>query len=223
VNVNWGYDDDPPRVIVGIVADARYAGAAEDPEPAAYLPNAQFAANAVYVTMRLAEGTTSAVQQARSVLRELDATLAMTSISRIEEAIARDRASTQFYMTLLTIFSVLSLTLAAVGLYTVVAYAVGQRTREIGIRIALGSGRTGVTLLVAREGAVPVLSGLALGLVFSGAAKTVIQSLLVGVDRSDVSAAAAAVVVLVAVCATATLLPALRAARLHPSVALRAE
>jgi predicted permease len=222
-SVSWGFDEDPVRTIVGVVGDARFAGATEEPEPAVYIPNAQFAANQVYVVLRLEDGAPSAIPGARSVLRELDADLAVTRVSRIEEEIARDQASTRFYLTLISIFSLIALVLAAVGLYGVVAYAVDRRTREIGVRIALGAGRGDVTALVVRQGVGPALVGLVAGLAFARVGSRALESLLFGVAPFDPTAVAGATALLLAVVLLATFIPATRAARVPPATALRAE
>jgi putative ABC transport system permease protein len=223
LSISWGFDDDPVRTIVGIVGDARSTSATEPDEPAAYLPNAQFGANVAYVTMRLARGARTAVPEARAVLKELDPALAITGVERIEDVVARELAPTRFYLTLIGVFSVLALVLAAVGLYGVVAYSVSRRTREIGIRVALGARSGEVVGMAVREGVAPALVGIVVGVMGSLFGSRALRSLLYGVEPQDPSTLVAVTGILLAVVLAATFVPARRASRVPPSEALRIE
>lgn len=138
LDVHWGFGDDPTRTVVGVVGDVRSRSATEEPGPAVYVPNAQFAANSMYTVLHLAPGVESAMDAVRDVLGGLDPNLAVPNVHRIEDVLRSELAPTRFYLTLLGVFSVLAVVLASVGLYGVVAFLVTRRTREIGIRIALG-------------------------------------------------------------------------------------
>ncbi|KPJ82881.1 MAG: hypothetical protein AMS19_06345, partial [Gemmatimonas sp. SG8_23] len=190
---------------------------------AIYLPNPQFGANTGYMSVRLAPSVGSAIPQVRGVLRRLDPSLAIWNVTTMEDVVAEAHAPTVFYTTLLSVFSIVSLVLAAVGLYGVVAYAVTQRTREIGIRIALGAASDQVVGLVLREGVRPALVGIALGLGLSWAAARVLSSLLFGVTWADPLTLIVASGTLLAVTVTATAIPARRASRVAPASALQAE
>jgi predicted permease len=222
-SVSWGFAEDPARTIVGVVRDVRTGSATAAPEPAVYIPNAQFAANSMYVSMRLGPGVETAIPQARGVVRELDGSLAVTGVERIEEAVQREYATPRFYLTLLAVFSALAVTLAAVGLYGVVAFAVGRRTSEIGIRIALGADSGSVVGMVLRQGLRPAAAGIAVGLAVSMLGVRLLESLLYGVAPYDPVTVLGATALLAGVVFAATLLPARRASRIPPATALRAE
>ena len=223
LSVSWGFDDDPVRTIVGVVGDARSSSATEPDGPAAYLPNAQFGVNVMYVTMRLAPGARTALPAARTVLENMDPALAITDAARIENEVADQLAPTRFYLTLIGVFSVLALVLASVGLYGVVAYSVSRRTREIGIRVALGATGGDVVGMALKEGVTPALLGVAAGLVGALLGGGALRSLLYGVGPQDPATLAAVTGVLLAVVFAATFLPARRASRVPPSEALRLE
>ena len=211
------------RTIVGVVGDARSTSATEPDDPAAYLPNAQFGANVAYVTMRLERGARTALPAARAVLKQLDPALAITDAERIEDVVAKEMAPTRFYLTLIGVFSVLALILAAVGLYGVVAYSVSRRTREIGIRVALGARSGEVVGMALREGVSPALLGVFAGIAGSLIGSRALGSLLYGVEPQDPGTLAAVTGILLAVVLAATFVPARRASRVPPSEALRIE
>jgi predicted permease len=223
MGLSWGYDDDPPRTVVGVVGNTRTRSATEPDVPTAYFPNAQFGVNSVYMTMRLARGARSALPSARQMLEEMDPSLAITDVSRLEDVVADELASTRFYLTLLGGFSVLALILASVGLYGVVAFAVSRRTREIGIRVALGAKDDDVVGMVVREGMAPALFGVVIGLGGSLLAGRALTALLYGVEPNDPVTIAAVTAILLVVALAATLLPARRASRIPPSTALRTD
>ena len=223
VDVSWGYDDDPPRTVVGVVGDVRSESATRTDEPAVYLPNAQFGANVAYVTLALTPGAPGAIAPARAVLAELDPAMAITNVERLEDAVRREGAATRFYLSLLVLFSGMALLLAAVGLYGVVAYAVSRRTREIGIRMALGAREDEVVGLVVRQGLGPTLAGVVLGLAGSWYGARLLQALLFGMAPQDPVVLAGATLLLLLVTGVAIILPARRAARIPPASALRSE
>jgi predicted permease len=223
VSANIGFSDEPPRTIVGVVEDVRVGSAIAAPEPAIYIPNAQFAINNMYVSLRLAPRRASVIPEVRDVLRELDGGLAITNMERIEDAVAREHATPLFYMTLLAVFSALAVILTAVGLYGVVAYAVSRRTAEIGIRIALGADGGDISGMVLRQGIRPALAGIVLGLALSLLGTGLLDSLLYGIAPYDPLTLMTATATLAGVVFAATLLPALRASRIAPTKALRAE
>ena len=223
VSASWAFEDDPERTIVGVVGDVRTESARSGDEPAAYIPNAQFGVNTAYVYLSLGAGTTSALAEARRVLSELDPALAIQNPERIETVVEAEQASAVFYVTLLSTFSLLALVLAAVGLYGVISYVVSRRTREIGIRIALGAASNDVVGMVLTQGGRPALLGMAAGLATTALAERVLGSLLYGVPARDPLTLVAATALLGLVVLAAIILPARRAARVPAASALRAD
>jgi putative ABC transport system permease protein len=142
-----------------------------------------------------------------------------TMEQRVADSLAQPRVS----VTLLTVFAAVALALAAVGIYGVVSYAVTQRTREIGIRMALGARQGDVLRLVVRQGMLPAVAGVALGLAGALAATRAMASLLYGVGAADPLTFAVVALFLATVALVATYVPARRATRVAPTEALRYE
>ncbi len=223
VSASWGFDKEPDWTIVGVVGDTRVSDATRPDIPTIYLPNAQFGVNIAYFTVRRAPGALSVLPAARQLLADMDPELAITREESLVDAVARETASTRFYMTLLGVFSVLAVVLAAVGLYGVVAYSVSRRVREIGIRRALGARAEDVVGLVVRQGVAPALLGVAVGLVASWFGARTMGALLYGVEPGDPLTLAGVTALLLLVVLVASLVPARRAAAIHPGSALREE
>jgi predicted permease len=222
-DVSWSFAETPPLTIVGVVGDVRGRAATEDPEPALYLSNAQFGANSIYVWMRLRPGVATVMPEVRAALAELDPDLAITDVATVEEVVAAQQDAPRFYLTLLTVFSALALVLSVIGLYGVVAFSVAQRTREIGIRIALGAEADRVVGMVLGQSVRPIAAGVVLGLMLSLAGARVLESLLFGVQPSDPVTIVLVTSFLIVVSVAATVLPASRAARIEAASALRSE
>jgi len=159
----------------------------------------------------------------RAIVHDIDPTIPAPEISMVRSSFATELAAPRFNTILLAIFAGLALILAAVGLFGVLSYTVSRRTREIGIRVALGARADDVRGLVVRQGMGPVLAGLALGVIASFFAARVLASLLYGVAAHDTLAFVAAGVVLTATAMVACYLPARRATRVDPMTALRSE
>jgi ABC-type antimicrobial peptide transport system permease subunit len=160
---------------------------------------------------------------ARGVLRALDSRLPMYRAEAFDALERRALARPRFYLLLLALFAALAIGLAGVGIYGVVAYAVTRRTREIGLRMALGARPREVIRLVVWQGIRPALAGAALGLAGALAAGRVIAGLLFQVQPRDPATIAAVMALVLAVVVVACALPAWRATRIPPSSALRAE
>jgi ABC-type antimicrobial peptide transport system permease subunit len=156
-------------------------------------------------------------------VQELDTELPVSDILTMDQIIGKSTLDASFNATLLLAFAVLSLVLAAVGLFGVLSYIVGQRTSEIGIRIAIGAQRGEVLRLMLSDGLRPASIGLLLGLAGGGAASQNIRDLLYGTQPLDPSVFAGVAILLLAVACMACLLPAWRASRLDPIQALRNE
>lgn len=207
--------------VVGIVQDAKYNNLAEEPIPFLYEPLLQDYAPAASLHVRTsgpAAGLVSTVQQA---VREMDPSLALFRLEplsrRVEESLDGPRAN----VVLLAVFGLLALVLAAIGIYGVTSYTVSQQTREIGIRMALGAGRTGVMALVFRQAMVVVGIGLITGMILAAMLARAIQSLLVETTWMDFGTYLVTAAILALVAAIATIIPASRATRIDPLIALR--
>jgi ABC-type antimicrobial peptide transport system permease subunit len=163
------------------------------------------------------------MREALASLSSVDARLPAFAVRTLSELVSRSLAQRTFALALVQAFAIIALILAAIGLYGVLAYTVAGRTREIGVRMALGAPAAHVLGLVARESASVVGIGLAIGAVAAVGAGRAIAGLLYGIGPVDPLSLLAAVAALALVCALATLLPARRALRIDPLLALKAE
>jgi len=213
-----------PIEIIGVVKDAKYTGVRDQiPRQVffAFLENDFAGGSVMYVrTMNRAETAFGSIREA---MRQLDPDIPMYNPRTLESQIDQSLLNDRLIATLSTAFGALATLLAVVGLYGVMAFTVARRTREIGVRMALGADVTDVVWLVMREVCLLVGTGLALGLVAAAAATRAISSQLYGVTASDPAAMAGAVVLLLAVALVAGYLPARRATRVNPVLALRCE
>ena len=214
--------------VVGVVGDAREGGLALDVEPAIYRPFHQAPEAAMSIVVRVdagrgAAGATDAVNAVRSVVAAIDPAVPVSEIRTMEQRVADDVARPRVTASLLLSFAIIALALGAVGIYGVIAYAVGRRTREIGLRMALGARRIDVVGMVLRESAVLAGSGIAIGIAGAVFATRALRSLLYGVEPGDPMTLAMVSVVLAAVALGASWLPARRAARVDPAVALQSD
>jgi len=175
------------------------------------------------VVARLVPGTSNALAIIRREVRNVDPKLALRDAEKLEDTVTRSVGPATFYLTLLAVFAGIAVTLAVVGLYGVVSYLVSRRTREIGIRIALGAKATDVVRLVLAQGVRPVGIGVVVGLLGSHWGTRVLSSLLYNVSPQDVATLAVTTFLLLGVASLAILLPARRASRVAPTEALRAE
>jgi len=157
----------------------------------------------------------------REELRELDPRQPVTAVRSMDDVKRRAMATETFQMTLLTVFAAIGLLLAAAGIYGLIAYSVSQRTREFGIRLALGADRRTILLAVLRQGAWLAVGGVALGSAGSLLVTRTLQSFVFGVSTLDLTTFAVVAAILLVVSVLASLVPALRAVRLNPVAALR--
>jgi predicted permease len=209
--------------IVGVVGDVAQEGVTAEPYPQVYRPIAQAPTRGVAVAIRTAGDPLQVAAAARAALRQVDPELPLSDLRTMDDRIGEDLAQPRVGVLLLSVFAAVALALAAIGIYGVIAYGVAQRTREIGIRLALGASTADVRRLVVRQGMVPVLLGVAAGIVGALALTRLMTGLLYGVSATDPLTYALVAFFLAGVALVASWLPARRATRVQPVVALRQE
>jgi len=213
--------------VVGVVQDVHDQSLAAEGRPWLYVVHDQFPVGYMSVVLRTQGSPAALVNPSRAVLAEVDADVPMFRVRTMSEWISASMASNRFYAMLTGIFGVLALGLAGVGVYGVLAQAVGERTREIGLRIALGASTERVIAQVVRDGLRPAAAGLALGLLLAFALTRLLARfltpMLYAIGPSDAPTYALGALVMLLLAVAAAFLPARRAARVDPMVALRAE
>jgi predicted permease len=207
--------------VVGIAADVRDHGPSARVLPTLYLSYGQFPVNSLTVVAQGRGDPAALVEPMRGMLRQLDADVPMYRVRSMEQVAANAVAQPRLYMVLIASFASTAVLLAAIGLYGVMAYAVGQRTREIGIRLALGARRGEVLGMVIRHAGALAITGIALGLVAAAFASRVLRAQLFEVAPTDVATYATVAAGLLLVALVASWIPARRAARVDPLTALR--
>jgi predicted permease len=215
--------------IVGVVGDVHDRGLEEKPAESIYFPMVRFdakeewAPRSFFLVVRGQVDPAALVAPIRGVIRELDPNLPLSRVGPMREMVARSMARTSFTMLLLVIAAAVALLLGAVGIYGVISYVVGQRKREIGVRMALGAQRRDISRMVLREGLAVTLTGVAIGLAFALAVTRLMIALLYGVTPTDPATFVAVPVLLAAVSLFASWMPARRAAAVDPQEAIRYE
>jgi predicted permease len=208
---------------IGVVGNVRHSEPAAEPEPMLYLCQFQQYRSVMSFVVRTRSDPRGIVPQARSTLAELDPDQPFTHLATLEEVVDDAIARPRSVATLLGLFALLAGLLAAVGLYGVLSFSVARRTRELGIRQALGARRSTVVAMVVREGMYFVLGGLIAGVITAAIAGRLLESMLFGITSADPLALFAAALVLIITGLLASTIPAARAARTHPAGALREE
>ena len=211
------------RTIVGIVGDIRSRGVSTSPEPEVYTPHSQMGSDYLTLHVRTPPGALPILPDVRNEVRSLDPNVPLRGVGNLETAVSRSMGPARFYSLLLAIFATLAVVLATVGLYGVVAYLVTRRTREIGIRMALGAGAADVVRLVLSQGMRPAIVGIVLGLGGAYLTSTALRSMLYNVKALDVTTLVTVAGLLLVVTIVATLVPARRASRISPITILRME
>jgi predicted permease len=208
--------------VVGIVGDVRYGRIQEPPRPDVYVSYYQFPMTfRMMVFLRAKADPASLVEPARRALREVAPGFPVYDIATLQMRIGGALAETRFLAQLFSVFAVLALVLATIGAYGVISYSVARRTREMGVRIALGATQRDLTRLVVGQAVVLAAAGGALGLVGALGAVELIRSRLYGVEPTDPVTLAGIVVLLTAVVVIASWIPARRAAGVSAMQALR--
>jgi putative ABC transport system permease protein len=209
--------------VVGVIADVRAFGLEEPAEGEMYFPYWQQPDALIGITLRTSGDPASLVRQLRAAVWSVDREQPVTHMLTMSALAAESLAFRRTGMTLAGASGLLALALAAIGIYGVLSYSVSRRTREIGVRVALGATRGEVAALVVREGLMMTAIGVAIGLAAAAGLTQFLTSILFDVRPGDPLTYAAVSVILIAVALAATWLPARRAASLDPLVALRAE
>lgn len=209
--------------IVGVIGDIKQQGLASETEPEAVASALQWPRFQMTVVLRTALDPMSLASAVRREVADLDKNLPLYGVQTMDEVLAKEVATQRFNAGALAGFALLAVLLAAVGIYGVMAYGVSQRTREIGVRMALGAERTRVLQMVLSEGLRLALLGVVLGVAAAFALTRLMRSLLFGVKASDPATFAAVTLALIGVALAACWIPARRATKVDPVVALRYE
>ena len=207
--------------VIGVIGDVRHTSLEESPVPQIYQPVSE--TDGGYVVVRTSRTPKAVAAEIRSALHAIDPNLAASDIQTMGQLESAASARRRFQTSLLTIFAAIALLLALVGLYGLMAYSVGSRTREVGIRMALGAERSDVILLVLKKAALLLALGLISGLVASWFAARAIHAFLFGVGRHDPITVLSVCGLLAVSGLIAALIPARRAASIDPMQALRTE
>ena len=215
--------DDHTRwsTVIGVIGDVRHTSLEEPAEPQIYHPDMEFGGG--YIAVRSSLPAKPLAATIRTLLHSLDPNLAAGNIQTMGDLESEASAPRRFQTSLLTVFAAIALFLALVGLYGLMAYSVSRRTREVGIRMALGAQRTDVLLLVLKKAAALLAIGLVSGLVASWFATRAIQAFLFGVGRHDPITILGVCALLAVSGLIAAMIPACRAASIDPMQALRTE
>ena len=212
-----------PREVVGVVGDLPQLGLDRPAEPVAYYPHPQLPGRTLQMVVRTSGEPLALAGDVRRLVREVDSELPLAAPRPLSDVVAESVARPRFYTTLLGLFAAVALVLALVGIFGVMSYSVAQRTREIGVRIALGARRREVVAMVLRRALALAGIGLLAGLLVALAATRVMESQLFGVTATDPWTFAGVLALLAASAVAASLVPARRAAAVDPVVALRGE
>ncbi|MGD2070528.1 MAG: FtsX-like permease family protein, partial [Gemmatimonadota bacterium] len=219
-----GREGAPWFTVVGVAADARNRGLDVEPEPELFAAQAQAGGgNQLFLLLRTSVEPRTVLPAVRRAVAEMDADQPIYAIQTLKEAFRAQGSPRQATTLFLGLFAAFALLLAAVGVYGVVAYAVGERTREIGVRVALGAAPGQVRWMVVAQALTPVVVGVLVGVALATAIGRAMSGMLYGVGGTDPATLATAAAVLLAVASVASWIPARRATRLDPSAALRIE
>jgi predicted permease len=217
------------RTVIAVVGDVHHNGLLPAPKRGWYIPQEQWATawgnprRSMTLVVRTSGDPRSTVAPIERIVRGMDPEVPLSQVTTMSDVLATATQEQRFTMALMAVFAVLALVLAAVGIYGVISYSVHQRTREIGIRLALGAEVGGVRALVVRQGMLPAGIGIVVGLAAAFGLTRFLGSLLYGVAPTDLATFTVIPVILFGVAIMSVLLPAMRASRVAPVEALRAE
>ena len=213
----------PWRTVVGVVSDVSQYGLDKKAPKQIYLPESQFPTSSMSLVVHTSSDPKTLIAPVRREVYAIDKEQAVYSVATMEQLMSDSISLRRFFMLLLTVFAALALALAAIGIYGVMAYTVSIRTHEIGIRMALGARRGDVLTLVLKQGVLLTAGGVALGLFAAFALTRLITGLLYEVAAADPLIFACTAVVLASVALIACYIPAYRATKVDPMIALRHE
>ena len=221
VRIDWGTSD--PREVIGITGDTRQYGLNEEARPEAIIPHAQLSTGFLQLVVRGGGDPDALAAGVRREIRAIDSNLPVPEVQPLKQLVRASVAQPRFYSMLLAIFAAVALALAGIGVFGVMSYTVAQRTREIGIRMALGADPGGVLRLIVGRALLLAGVGLGAGALAALALTRVLRSQLFGVGTSDPVTFVGVMAVLGGVALLASWLPARTATRVDPLVALRHE
>ena len=213
----------PYMEIIGVVGSVKYQGAHNEDTPAYYELSAQVPARPMWLLVRTTGDARELIAAVRQEVRSIDHDVPVDRVGTMADALEQSVSLPRFRTFLMSVFAATALLLAAIGIYGLITYSVAQRKQEIGIRMALGATRSGVVGLVVGQGLRLALVGIALGMAGAVGLTRFLEKMIFGITTSDVITFAGAPLVLALVAMFATLIPALRAARIDPVTALRQE
>jgi putative ABC transport system permease protein len=227
ITLGWGRGPGTPRAggqVVGIVGDVKDSGLSQADTPLLFLPYRQWPVHVMSVIVSTAVAPATVAAAVTREVHAIDPGMPVSRLRTLDTIVSRSISQPRFYMTVLALFAGVALVLAAVGIFGVLSYTVSQRTREIGIRIALGARERTVRRLIVRDAMLLSVTGVAIGI---GAAlllvRQVFSTLLFSIGPKDPATFAGAAALLITVAFLASYVPARRATRVDPAVALRAE
>jgi putative ABC transport system permease protein len=228
IRLGWGKRVKGQRLrgggeIVGIVGDVKEEGLASADAPQLYMPMRQWPVQSMAVVVRTATSPMSLADAVRERVREVDPALPVSRMRPLDEIVSRSMSQPRFYLMVLTVFAAVALVLAAVGIFGVLSYAVAQRTREIGIRMALGAQERSVLRMVVGQAMLLALGGIAVGAVLALVLSRGMTTMLFSVTATDPATFVSVAGILGVVALVASYIPARRATRVDPIVALRSE
>jgi predicted lysophospholipase L1 biosynthesis ABC-type transport system permease subunit len=218
-----GYFRDSTAEVVGVIGDVKYGAVEDEPRPAVFIPDLQYSSPSTFFLIRTEGDPRALIASVRREVLAVDPNLPLFGIRTMEERVGDALSRARFGSLLLGAFAGIALLLAAVGVYGVMAYAVAQRTHEMGVRMALGAERRDVLRLVLGQGAWLAALGIGAGLLVSLALTRVLSGLLYGVTATDPYTFGGIAVALGSAALLATYVPARRATRVDPMLALRHE
>jgi putative ABC transport system permease protein len=223
IGKRFSFGDTAWITIVGVVGHAAHEALDAQPRIQYYFPNTQRSLRNMTIAVRTSGNPLALVSAVRAAVHDIDPNLPLSSINTMDKLVDSSLGQRKLTMLLLGIFSAIAVVLASIGIYGVMSYSVTQRTRELGVRMALGAARHRVLGLVVRQGMSLVGIGVVIGLIAAFALTRFLSSQLFGVAATDPTTFTLVSALLVGIALAATMIPALRATRVDPVVALRDE